>query len=180
MKVVEHESSFITFAEFQFIIDDMKVLQKQQNYLKMCAQWKALFIENTTLLKNLKQVFSTLNFKYFSTQRNHAFNHFDLKFCKKIIIKVVKNFFDDDSFKKKTVILKIIFLEKFSNEKKYEFIINENLKLFLQKLKLNFIKMNYVKSDNKLDYIIEYVKVMMIHYLQQTKKIIKKKDCRIT
>ncbi len=65
MKVVEHKSSFITFAEFQFIIDDMKVLQKQQNYLKMCAQWKALFIENTTLLKNLKQVFSTLNFKYF-------------------------------------------------------------------------------------------------------------------
>jgi len=92
----------------------------------------------------------------------------------------VKNFFDDDSFKKKTVILKIIFLEKFSNEKKYEFIINENLKLFLQKLKLNFIKMNYVKSDNKLDYVIEYVKVMMIHYLQQTKKIIKKKDYRIT
>jgi hypothetical protein len=37
MKVAEHESSFITFTEFQFIIDDMKTLQKQQNYLKMCT-----------------------------------------------------------------------------------------------------------------------------------------------
>jgi len=35
MKVAEYESSFIIFIEFQFIINDVKVLQKQQNYLKM-------------------------------------------------------------------------------------------------------------------------------------------------
>jgi len=37
MKVVEHEFSFITLNEIQSIIDDVKILQKQQNYLKMCA-----------------------------------------------------------------------------------------------------------------------------------------------
>ncbi len=37
MKVVEHEFSFITFNEIQSIIDDVKILQRQQNYLKMCA-----------------------------------------------------------------------------------------------------------------------------------------------
>jgi len=112
-------------------------------------------------------------------QRSCAFNHSDLKFYKKIIIRVVKSFFDDDSFKKRAVTLKIISSKKFSDEKKYESIIDENLKLFLRKLKLNFVKMNYVKNDNKLDYAIEYVKVTMTHYLQQTKKIIEKRDCRV-
>jgi len=37
MKVVEHEFSFVTFNEIQSVIDDMKILQRQQNYLKMCA-----------------------------------------------------------------------------------------------------------------------------------------------
>jgi len=92
----------------------------------------------------------------------------------------MKSSFNDDSFKKRAVILKIIFSEKFSDEKKYEFIIDENLKLFFQKLKLNFVKMNYVKNNNKLDYTTEYVKVMITHYLQQMKKTIEKKDCRIT
>jgi len=54
MKVVEHEFSLITFTEFQFIIDDVKALQKQQNYLKMYAQHEVLFVENAILLKNLK------------------------------------------------------------------------------------------------------------------------------
>jgi Na+/citrate or Na+/malate symporter len=54
MKVVEHESSFITFIEFQFIIDDVKALQKQQNYLKMYIQCKILSVKNIILLKNLK------------------------------------------------------------------------------------------------------------------------------
>jgi len=71
-------------------------------------------------------------------------------------------------------------LNKFLKEKKFEFIINENLKLFLRKLKLNFIKMNYIKDNNKLDYITKYVKIMMMHYLQQIEKTIKKKDHRIT
>ncbi len=37
MKVVKHELLFITFNEIQSIIDDVKILQRQQNYLKMCA-----------------------------------------------------------------------------------------------------------------------------------------------
>ncbi len=66
MKVVEREFSFITFTEFQFIIDDVKALQKQQNYLKMYAQHEVLFVENAILLKNLKWTFSTSNSEYFS------------------------------------------------------------------------------------------------------------------
>jgi len=68
----------------------------------------------------------------------------------------------------------------FSKEKKFEFIINENLKLFLRKLKLNFIKMNYIKNDDKLDYITKYVKIMMMHCLQQIEKIVEKRDHKIT
>lgn len=180
MKVVEHEFSFITFTEFQFIIDDVKALQKQQNYLKMYAQHEVLFVENAILLKNLKWTFSTSNSEYFSMWWSHVFNCSDLKFCKRIIIKVVKSSFNENFFKKRAVIFKITFSKKFSNKKKYEFIINKNLKLFLQKLKLNFVKMNYVKNDDKFNYAIEYVKVMMIYYFQQTKKTIKKKDHRIT
>ncbi len=67
MKVVEHKSSSVTFAEFQLIIKNVKVLQRQQNYLKMYIQQEALFVENIILLKNLKQVSNTLNFEYFST-----------------------------------------------------------------------------------------------------------------
>ncbi len=78
------------------------------------------------------------------------------------------------------IISKIISSNKFSKEKKFKFIINENLKLFLRKLKLNFIKMNYIKDDDKLDYVTKYVKIMMMHYLQQIKKTVKKKDCKIT
>jgi len=37
MKVVEHKFSFVILDEIQNIIDDVKILQKQQNYLKMCA-----------------------------------------------------------------------------------------------------------------------------------------------
>jgi len=37
MKVVEHEFSFIILNEIQSIIDNVKILQRQQNYLKMCA-----------------------------------------------------------------------------------------------------------------------------------------------
>jgi len=37
MKVVEHELSFVILDEIQSIIDDVKILQRQQNYLKMCA-----------------------------------------------------------------------------------------------------------------------------------------------
>ena len=36
MKVVEHEFSFIILNKIQSIINDVKILQKQQNYLKMC------------------------------------------------------------------------------------------------------------------------------------------------
>jgi len=53
MKVVKHEFSFIILDEIQNIIDDVKILQRQQNYLKMYVQRKMLFIENITLLKNL-------------------------------------------------------------------------------------------------------------------------------
>ncbi len=49
-----------------------------------------------------------------------------------------------------------------------------------QKLKLNFIKMNYIKDDDKLDYIMKYVKITAMHYLQQIEKTVKKRDCRIT
>ncbi len=102
-------------------------------------------------------------------------------FAKKIIAKVIKNsFINDDFSKKRMIIFKIISLNKFSKEKKFEFIINENLKLFLRKLKLNFIKMNYIKDDDKLDYVMKYVKIMMMHYLQQIEKTVEKKDHRIT
>ncbi len=37
MKVVEHEFSFVILNEIQSIINDVKILQRQQNYLKMCA-----------------------------------------------------------------------------------------------------------------------------------------------
>ncbi len=78
------------------------------------------------------------------------------------------------------IIFKIIFLNKFSKEKKFKFIVNKNLKLFLRKLKLNFIKINYIKDDDKLDYIMKYVKIMTMHYLQQTEKTVKKRNHRIT
>jgi len=104
-----------------------------------------------------------------------------LKFREKIIIKVIKNsFIDDDFSKKKIIIFKIIFSNKFLKEKKFKFIVNKNLKLFLRKLKLNFIKMNYIKNDDKLDYVMKYVKIMMMHYLQQIEKTVEKKDHRIT
>ncbi len=77
------------------------------------------------------------------------------------------------------IIFKIIFSNKFLKEKKFKFIINENLKLFLRKLKLNFIKMNYIKDNDKLNYIIKYIKIMMTHYLQQIEKTVEKK-IRIT
>ncbi len=73
------------------------------------------------------------------------------------------------------IIFKIIFSNKFLKEKKFKFIINENLKLFLRKLKLNFIKMNYIKDNDKLNYIIKYIKIMMTHYLQQIEKTVEKK-----
>ena len=53
MKVVKHEFSFVILDEIQSIIDDVKVLQRQQNYLKMCIQRETLFIENIILLKDL-------------------------------------------------------------------------------------------------------------------------------
>jgi len=37
MKVVKHEFSFIILDKIQSIIDDVKILQRKQNYLKMCA-----------------------------------------------------------------------------------------------------------------------------------------------
>ncbi len=181
MKVVEHEFSFITLNEIQSIIDNVKILQTQQNYLKMCTQCKMLFIKNVTLLKNLNQAFCMLNFDYFLTWQSCASDCFKLKFRKRIIAKVIKNsFIDDDFFKKRMIIFKIIFLNKFSKEKKFKFIVDENLKLFLRKLKLNFIKINYIKDDNKLDYITKYVKITAMHYLQQIKKTVEKKDCKIT
>ncbi len=122
-----------------------------------------------------------LNSDYFLTWRSRAFNHFELKFRKRIIIKVIESsFVDDDSSKKKVIISKIIFLNKFSKEKKFKFIVNKNLKLFLRKLKLNFIKMNYIKDNDKLDYITKYVKITAMHYLQQIEKTVEKKNCRIT
>ncbi len=181
MKVVEHEFSFIILNEIQSIIDNVKILQRQQNYLKMCAWCKMLFIKNVILLKDLNQAFCTLNSDYFLTQWSRASDHLESKFRKRIIAKVIKNsFVDDDFFKKRMIISKIISSNKFSKEKKFKFIINENLKLFLRKLKLNFIKMNYIKDDDKLDYVTKYVKIMMMHYLQQIKKTVKKKDCKIT
>ncbi len=71
-------------------------------------------------------------------------------------------------------------MNKFLKKKKFKFIIDENLKLFLRKLKLNFIKMNYIKDDDKLDYIMKYVKITAMHYLQQIEKTVKKKDNKIT
>jgi len=122
-----------------------------------------------------------LNSDYFLTWRSRASDHFELKFCKRIIAKVIKNsFVNDDFFKKRAITFKIIFLNKFLKEKKFKFIINENLKLFLRKLKLNFIKMNYIKNDDKLNYVTKYVKITTMHYLQQIKKTVEKRNCRIT
>ncbi len=181
MKVVEHEFSFVTLDEIQSIIDDIKILQRQQNYLKMCAQRKTLFIENIILLKDLKWAFCMLNFDYFLTWRSRASDCLESKFRKRIIAKVIKSSFtDDDLFKKRMIISKIILLNKFSKEKKFKFIVDKNLKLFLRKLKLNFIKMNYIKDDDKLDYVTKYVKTMTIHYLQQIKKIAEKRNHKIT
>ncbi len=181
MKVVKHELLFVTLDEIQSIINDVKVLQRQQNYLKMCIWHETLFIENITLLEDLNQAFCTLNFDYFLTWQSHASDHLESKFRKRVIAKVIKNsFVNDDSFKKKTIISKIILLNKFSKEKKFKFMIDENLKLFFRKLKLNFIKMNYIKNNDKLDYITKYVKITMTHYLQQIEKTVEKKDCRIT
>ncbi len=166
MKVVKHEFSFIILDEIQNIIDDVKILQRQQNYLKMYVQRKMLFIENITLLKNLNWAFCMLNSDYILTWQNHASDCFELKFCKRIIAKVIKNsFIDDDFFKKRVIIFKIISLNKFLKEKKFKFIIDENLKLFLKKLKLNFIKMNYIKDDDKLNYVTKYIKITAMHYL---------------
>ena len=67
MKVVEHEFSFITLDEIQNIINDVKILQRQQNYLKMCAWCKMLFIENIILLKDLNWASCTSNSDYFLT-----------------------------------------------------------------------------------------------------------------
>ena len=140
-----------------------------------------MFIENIILLEDLNWVFCTLNSDYFLTWRSHASDCLESKFCKRIITKVIKNsFIDDNFFKKKTITFKIIFLNKFSKEKKFKFIINKNLKLFLRKLKLNFIKMNYIKDDDKLDYVTKYVKITAMHYLQQIEKTVEKKDHRIT
>ncbi len=181
IKVVEHEFSFIIFNEIQSIINNMKILQKQQNYLKMYAWRKTLFIENIILLEDLNQASCTLNSDYFLTWRSRASDHFESKFRKRIIARVIKNsFVDDDSSKKRMIIFKITLSNKFSKEKKFKFIINENLKLFLRKLKLNFIKMNYIKDDDKLDYVTKYVKITAMHYLQQIEKTVEKKDCRIT
>jgi len=181
MKAVEHELSFITFDEIQSIIDDVKILQRQQNYLKMCAWHEILFIENITLLKDLNQAFCTSNSDYFLTWRSRASDCFESKFCKRIIVKVIKNsFVNDDSSKKRAIIFKIILSNKFLKEKKFKFIIDENLKLFLKKLKLNFIQMNYIKDDDKLNYVTKYVKITAMHYLQQIEKTVEKKDCRIT
>ncbi len=140
-----------------------------------------LFIKNITLLKDLNQASCTLNFDYFLTRQSRASDHFELKFRKRVIVRVIENSFINDNFsKKKAIIFKITLLNKFLKEKKFKFIINENLKLFLRKLKLNFIKMNYIKDDDKLDYIMKYVKITAMHYLQQIKKTVEKRDCRIT
>ncbi len=166
MKVVEHEFSFIILNEIQSIIDNVKILQRQQNYLKMYAWRKMLFIENVILLEDLNQAFCTSNSDYFLTWQSCASDCFELKFRKRVIAKVIKNsFVDDDSFKKKAITFKIILLNKFLKEKKFKFIVDENLKLFLRKLKLDFIKMNYIKDDDKLDYVTKYVKITAMHYL---------------
>ena len=147
----------------------------------MCAWHKMLFIENIILLKDLNQASCTLNFDYFLTQRSRASDHLESKFRKKVIARVIKSsFVDDDFFKKRVITSKIILLNKFSKEKKFKFIINKNLKLFLRKLKLNFIKMNYIKDDDKLDYVTKYVKITTMHYLQQIKKTVEKKNHKIT
>jgi len=140
-----------------------------------------LFVENIILLKDLNQVSCTSNSDYFLTRQSRASDRFESKFHKRVIVKVIENsFVDDDFFKKRMIISKIISLNKFSKEKKFEFIINKNLKLFLEKLKLNFIKMNYIKDDDKLDYVTKYVKITTMHYLQQIEKIVEKRDRRIT
>ncbi len=90
MKVVKHELLFVTLDEIQSIINDVKVLQRQQNYLKMCIWHETLFIENITLLEDLNQAFCTLNSDYFLTWQSHASDHLESKFCKRIIAKVIK------------------------------------------------------------------------------------------
>ncbi len=140
-----------------------------------------MFIENITLLKDLNQASCTSNSDYFLTWRSRASDHHESKFRKKVIARVIKSsFVDDDFFKKRVITSKIILSNKFSKEKKFKFIINKNLKLFLRKLKLNFIKMNYIKDDDKLDYVTKYVKIMMMHCLQQIKKTAEKRDHKIT
>ena len=67
MKVVKHEFLFITLDKIQNVINDVKILQRQQNYLKMYAWHKMLFIENIILLEDLNQASCTLNFDYFLT-----------------------------------------------------------------------------------------------------------------
>ncbi len=147
----------------------------------MYIQCEMLFVENITLLKDLNQAFCILNSDYFLTWRSRASDCLKSKFCKRIIAKVIENsFVNDDLSKKRMIIFKIILLNKFLKEKKFKFIINKNLKLFLRKLKLNFIKMNYIKNDNKLDYVTKYVKITAMHYSQQIKKTVEKKDHKIT
>ncbi len=147
----------------------------------MCAWRKTLFVENIILLEDLNQAFYMLNSDYFLTWQSRAFDCFKSKFRKRIIARVIENsFIDDDSSKKRAIIFKIILSNKFLKEKKFKFIVDENLKLFLRKLKLNFVKMNYIKDNDKLDYITKYVKITAMHYLQQIEKIVEKKDHKIT
>ncbi len=40
--------------------------------------------------------------------------------------------------------------------------------------------MNYIKDDDKLDYVTKCVKITAMHYLQQIEKTVEKRDCRIT
>jgi len=67
MEAAEHGPSSVTPAEFQFVVDDVEALQKQQDYLKVCARREALSVENAILLKDLKRASSTSNSGYFST-----------------------------------------------------------------------------------------------------------------
>ncbi len=140
-----------------------------------------MFIENIILLENLNWVSCTLNSDYFLTWRSRASDCFESKFRKRIIARIIESsFINDNVSKKRAIISKIISLNKFSEKKKFKFIINENLKLFLRKLKLNFIKMNYIKDNNKLNYVMKYVKITAMHYLQQIEKTVEKRDRKIT
>jgi len=124
----------VTLAEFQFVVDDVEALQKQQDYLKVFARREALSVENAILLKDLKRASSTSNSGYFSTRRSRASNRPDPEFRKRAVVRVVKSSSDDDPPKKRAAILKITPPEKFSDEEKYESIVDEDLKLFLRKL----------------------------------------------